>query len=422
MNQIIRYIRGNWYELLITFFIFTNLYPYTFNRYLYYVGIGMFLLKMVRYHVNIIGGSFMILVFLVWLWISAIINVVIDLRPILFTVIVIACSPLITSTRWHLYKKKLFRNLCIGFAATVFISLYARAMGVNYQVEYNMGGASMVTYGGVDEFSGFAKFPMWNSAAAAMSIIYFCYLLFRNRHRGKWLRGFYLFMVLASVYVCLISASRSAFAFSVAASGLLLFFLSSGFGKVTKYIFIFGIIITLTYPFFMHSARRMLQKQEAQDMSGNTSRDALWNQRMAEFYSSPIYGVGFAVHGTDEDNKQIGRVESGSSWLSILAQTGVVGFIIAIIIWVKTLVCYKRIRYDSFYVFVYATLIFFTLHSVFEGYMFQGGWYMCFVCWLTVGIVNEAAMYRGKLIGKRHRKRLVAKSRSTDVTAETPLS
>ncbi len=143
----------------------------------------------------------------------------------------------------------------------------------------------------------------------------------------------------------------------------------------------------------------MLQKQEHQEVTGKTSRDGLWAQREAEFLSSPVFGVGFAVQGVGEQ-RQIGRGESGSSWFSILAQTGLIGFVIAVILWSKVFTRLKRIDYDSENVLTYALFLFFTVHSILEGYMFQGGWYMCVICWLTVGIITEAKIYKKYLVKK----------------------
>ena len=204
-------------------------------------------------------------------------------------------------------------------------------------------------------------------------------------------------MFLASMYVCVISASRSAFGLAVVLSVALLKWLSPNFGILTKYVVIFGVIGVLSFPFFMDSATRMLQKQETQEETGVTSRDFLWAQRMAEFNSSPVYGVGFAVQCTDE-NQTVGRGESGSSRLAILAQTGVIGFVISLILWCKTFTRLRNIRYDNENVLAYALFLFFTVHSILEGYMFQGGWYMCVICWLTVAVVTEAKMYRKYLV------------------------
>ena len=352
--------------------------------------------KMTRYQVKFVNKNVIYVFFILAIWLSTIINVVFDLRPILYTLILIVAAPFITGVKWHLYKKKLLHNIFIGFACTVVASLVAKFQGVNYQVTKRLG-ESMIRYGGVDEFSGYAKFPMWNSAAAAVSMLYFAYLLFREGEKKRWTRIFYIVMFLASMYVCIISASRSAFGLAVILSVALLKWLSPNFGKLTKYVVVFGVIGVLSFPFFMDSAQRMLKKQETQEKTGVTSRDVLWAQRMAEFESSPIYGVGFAVHGIDE-NQIVGRDESGSSWLAILAQTGIIGFVIALILWCKTFTRLRNIRYDSENVLIYALFLFFIVHSILEGYMFQGGWYMCVICWLTVAVVTEAKMYRKYLV------------------------
>lgn len=396
MANILTYIKRNWFELLITFCLFSNLYSYTFPSYIYYIGILLIMYKMTRYQVKFVNKNVIYVFFILAIWLSTIINVVFDLRPILYTLILIVAAPFITGVKWHLYKKKLLHNIFIGFACTVVASLVAKFQGVNYQVTKRLG-ESMIRYGGVDEFSGYAKFPMWNSAAAAVSMLYFAYLLFREGEKKRWTRIFYIVMFLASMYVCIISASRSAFGLAVILSVALLKWLSPNFGKLTKYVVVFGVIGVLSFPFFMDSAQRMLKKQETQEKTGVTSRDVLWAQRMAEFESSPIYGVGFAVHGIDE-NQIVGRDESGSSWLAILAQTGIIGFVIALILWCKTFTRLRNIRYDSENVLIYALFLFFIVHSILEGYMFQGGWYMCVICWLTVAVVTEAKMYRKYLV------------------------
>lgn len=396
MNQITSYIKNNIYELLITFCLFSNLYPYTLPSYVYYIGILLMLIKMQKSNTRQIGRFSIYLFFIGAIWLSTLINFALDFRPLLYTIILIIAAPFMTSVRWHIFKKKLLHNIYIGFACTVIISLIAKVQGINYQVSMRLG-SSMMEYGGVDEFSGFAKFPMWNSAAAAISMLYFAYLIFNNKERSSKIRFFYILMYLASLYVCLISASRSAFGLAALLSLFLMKWLTPTMGKMTKYLAILACIGTLSFPFFMESASRMIQKQEHQEATGNTSRDNLWAQRKAEFLSSPIYGVGFAVQGVGTE-RQIGRGESGSSWFSILSQTGIIGFIIVLILWSKTFTRLKYINYDRENILTYALFLFFTVHSILEGYMFQGGWYMCIICWLVVGIINEAKMYRKNFI------------------------
>lgn len=402
-NTIKKYYRNNKMELLITFCIFSNLYPYNIPTFVYYIGLALLAFKMSRNKVHLESKYAIYIVFLALVWLSSIVNMVIDLRLILFTAILVMCGPFITSLRWHLFKKKLMYNFVIGFATTVVISLIAKVKGVNNQL-LRFGGESMMQYGGVDEFSGYAKFPMWNSAAAAISIILFAYLLFRNKGKSTKYQYILLFMLLASIYVCLLSASRSAFGLAVLASGLLFYWLSFNVKAIVKYAVIFGVIGILSLPFFMKGATRMMMKQEAQESTGMTSRDFLWNRRMAEFNSSPIFGVGYAVNGVGAD-RRIGRDESGGSWIAILAQTGVVGFAVALILWLRTFTPVKKVKYDPEYVLAYAIFCFFTVHTILEGYMFQGGWYMCVICWTCVGLLSEAQMYRKQLIALKQQGR-----------------
>ena len=243
-NTIKRYYRNNKIELLITFCIFSNLYPYNIPTFVYYIGLAFLAFKMSRNKVRFESKYAIYVVFLAVVWLSSIVNMAVDLRLILFTAILVMCGPFITSLRWHLFKKKLMYNFVIGFAATVIISLIAKVKGVNNQL-LRFGGESAMQYGGVDEFSGYAKFPMWNSAAAAMSVILFAYLLFRNKEKSAKYQYIFLFMLLASIYVCLLSASRSAFGLAVLASGLLFYWLSFNVKAIVKYAVIFGVICFL---------------------------------------------------------------------------------------------------------------------------------------------------------------------------------
>ena len=46
---------------------------------------------------------------------------------------------------------------------------------------------------------------------------------------------------------------------------------------------------------------------------------------------------------------------------------------------------------------IYAAYFFFIVHSIVEGYMFQGGWYLCFIFWLVIGLLIENKQY-GEII------------------------
>lgn len=140
----------------------------------------------------------------------------------------------------------------------------------------------------------------------------------------------------------------------------------------------------------------MMFKQEYQEEVGSTSRDGVWNDRMAEFKSSPLIGVGFGAHGVG-DEKEVGIVETGGGWISILAQTGILGLILALSIIFKAYTPIRKIRQDNSMMCIYAAYFFFIVHSIVEGYMFQGGWYLCLIFWMVIGLLIENKQY-GEII------------------------
>lgn len=143
----------------------------------------------------------------------------------------------------------------------------------------------------------------------------------------------------------------------------------------------------------------MLAKQEYQESIERHSRETLWEQRLEEFKSSPIIGIGFAAHGTEED-KTTSRVELGGGWIAVLSQIGILGAIIIAIINIKALLSFNATRNDYFMSYIYALYIFFCIHSIVEGYMLQGGWYMCIILWMTQGLLIEHKRF-GKLLTKK---------------------
>ena len=41
----------------------------------------------------------------------------------------------------------------------------------------------------------------------------------------------------------------------------------------------------------------------------------------------------------------------------------------------------------------FVILFYFCLHSLFEAYMFQAGWYMCLLFWMLVGVLDDFKEY-----------------------------
>ena len=389
MKKLIGYIRQNTIEIIISFCILSNLFGFFLPRFLYYIGLGLLAYKMTQMGVRKNKNSTLFTLFILLIIASSIINMMLDLRLVLFSFILILTSPIYTSLKWHLYKKRIMHTLFIGFVGVVLINYYAKLRGFNLRA---------LTQQWQDltdkQFSGYCDQPMWLAAAAAVSAIYCAYLVFSQRKKGKLQQYFYILLLLCSVYIIMISGSRAAFMAAMGSTCLTLYFLVKNKLRLIKYVVGSAVLVLVLSPIFFSRSTfgAMMAKQERQEEEGTTSRDGVWADRMAEFKSSPLIGVGFGAHGVG-DEKEVSRVETGGGWISILAQTGIIGLILALSIIAKAFTSIRVIRRDTSMICIYAAYFFFIVHSIVEGYMFQGGWYLCLIFWMVIGLLIENKQY-----------------------------
>lgn len=390
MFSLIKYIKGNYFELFITFLIFTNLFPIYFPNWLYYVGLGVILLKMLRCRVKLDKNNTISFILIGCAFLSSLMGGFLDFRLLLFILIIYITYPAYTSLRWHMFKKKLLKNFFIGYAFVTLISLFAKVLGINNRLL--KWSEDELAINAVHEFSGFASHPMWVSCAAALSALYFVYMFFTSETKSKFIKGFYCLMFFVSIYIIVISASRSALGLTIICTFLLLRWSLKKISKIAKYIVILGVASIIAFPILQDNMGSMIKKQNYQQETGKTSRDEKWGELIEEFKESPIIGVGFAVHGYG-NNKATGRYETGSGWLAILGQMGMIGFVTALLMWKRAITPLRILRHDKWMIMIYCAFIFFSIHSILEGYMIQCGWYLCLVCWMIVGVLIENKKY-----------------------------
>ncbi len=378
------FLTQNKLEIIITLLIFTNLFPAWCPRFLYYLGLLIIMIKTISSKRAANKKDTLFYIFIGCIWFSSIIGMSLDLRLIVFTTILYISLPS-NSIKWHQYKIKLLYNIFIGFGIATSINFYAKLRGINMIIQDEFSKAM----GRVAEFSGFANYAMWTSCAAAMSTLFFVSMAFRNSLQNKVLKYLCFIMILISLYITLISASRSAFFLSLLCSLVIIILQSQKSLSFIRNIIIIGITTFFFAPFLMENSGAMMHKKNGLEITvENTSRDALWSQRIAEFKSSPIFGIGFAAHGVGA-NKKVGRNESGGSFISVLAQTGIIGFTLILLIWFSATMLPNKVGRNPNMILLYGSFIFMSIHSIIEGYMFQAGWYMCLIIWLVVGVMIE---------------------------------
>lgn len=381
------------WEIFLSICLFSNLYP-DLPKYLYYVLWIAFIYAIIKMNTRNAGSRSKLAYGLIGLIIfSTTINAaLLDYRWIMMCIIlfITLCK---TSYRFYLFKERFLFVSLFGYAITGLLNNYAHIKNINYML-YNW------RYIGSEftlDFSGFTNHPMWLSAACGIGLIFLAYWMNLLWGKGKKLYALmFLSLMFLTLQTLVWGGSRSALGISIGASLLLIWLSNKNIGKTIIIFGAFAIMASVITPIILGDSERMQNKKggfNLTDESGETSRTALWDARFEEFSSSPLWGIGFGVTGVGDD-AQSGRAETGSGWLTVLSQTGAIGLVLALLLLKRAILPIKLLRNNSKMALYTALLAYMSLHTLFEAYIFQSGWYLCFVFWLTISILDDYRKYR----------------------------
>lgn len=305
-------------------------------------------------------------------------------RFILFTLLVVCVSPIITNVEAIRNRRNMFHMLLVVCVIIGVGSFFAKFLGINYMQRSRM---DVLAQAGT--FGGLTNHSMMLGPIAGIGALYMAYLAYTTKWRWYWI------IAALSTFSVMFSASRSAFASLIAGMTIMLFRLS---GSVNKFAITAVALIMLgmaSFPLWGGAMDVIIAKNEANIRAGGAtnSREKLWNSRMNEFYNSPVFGVGFAAidrqsSGDGGFEKRTGMVESGSSWLIILSMTGLLGALMLIPTLLKAYLTAYQDK-DQFSALVCGILTLFFIHMLAEGYIFYGGSQLAFMLWLTVGVAMD---------------------------------
>lgn len=127
------------------------------------------------------------------------------------------------------------------------------------------------------------------------------------------------------------------------------------------------------------------------------SRERLWHNRIEEFASSPLTGIGYANEFPSERNKgSLTEIEPGSSWLALMSYGGLVG--LGCFLWFSAGLARMlyRIRDDGRFPLCLAILLFLVINAFTEGWLMFAGSIIFPVFWLATSAVWAAADNRKK--------------------------
>ena len=235
--------------------------------------------------------------------------------------------------------------------------------------------------------AGLHESPNLMGVTSGLAVLWFALQILKNPNKG-----FKIILysgILLSLPLLLISASRAAFL----STGLSLLFIFILWTKSKLRLTVglsTGLIIVLVFfgqvlsP-FMEVMKAKAEVRANQDITGG--RAVMYKDNLKDFALNPLLGVGFYNVVNKEKTKinSDGSLEYPSGWLFILASTGLLGF----------RYFYKLIKEFVFQLNQGSSshlvdrnslvfLVFFFIHSNFEGYIYSAGGLLFFLFWVTV--------------------------------------
>lgn len=308
-------------------------------------------------------------------------------RFILFVINISFLSSLITSPTLIEIRKHMLYITLIGVRVIVVASFIAYFLGINLAVK-NIS----IDYRWA--FAGITSQSMILAPCCGICLIETLWKMLYGDFSKKQLL-IQCGLLIMTIWTILVAGSRGSLIAS-ALSIAVLFYYYPFKKRLLKYVTLISIPLTFLVPSYIYeNATYTINKKMISANNHNSltsSRDEKWEARLMEFKENPILGVGFAsqTHFTSDDNMQwiekTGSLESGSSWLSILSMTGILGFIIIAIFNIKMLSCLvKAIKRTPFYILHLCLLIFLLTHGIIEAWVLYSGGFIFYLYWLLTG-------------------------------------
>lgn len=249
-------------------------------------------------------------------------------------------------------------------------------------------------------FQGATVHSMIMGPVAAASNLFCLYQLQYKIRRG-WMKALYV-ALLGGGFLCILqTGSRSSLIGALVSAAAFLFFRhKDNVGQMVKKAMLCLVVLLLASPVWMPYTNKIIEKNAGDSSSLNTdSRSVYWEQRLVEWKSSPVYGIGFSTVDAEAEgstfDKETGGVETGSSWLSALSMTGILGFACVVGLFCSAFLRSWRLirRTAAVGAFLLSMLLFFIFHMMAEGYIFAGGNFLNTQLWLLLGVIFSVSQY-----------------------------
>lgn len=318
------------------------------------------------------------------------INYMSSLRLCLFFAMLCLLSPLVESASLRLFRDYMWRYLMFLCQFVVIMSL------VVYVIT--------VVFGDRGRLLLIVAHPIMLSTLAAMvGVVMTWRFLSRENRVSRLSQLFDALSLVAAIIVMVWGGARGAIISFVVAE-IYVFVTLSHRLRSGRWVLI-SVVAAIVFAIFIGGDVTYRVKKKFEIGKENNSiifsRKQLWKSRIEEFMESPVIGIGFtnatrysslvgnvrAVCINRPDRKE----EPGSSWLCVLSNTGIVGFML-LVCWNAELLRVVRRRRrngDINAVKFGALLLFFLVDGFFEGWVLYAGSFTFFLYWLLTSRIMD---------------------------------
>jgi len=315
-------------------------------------------------------------------------------RLISFIMVIGLIGPLVSSPKFYAFRYYAFSKANLAILVLGAGSFLTRILPLG--VPAGRGG-----------WSGLFVHTMILGPMAAIALMISLYLFYNEKIKENSIKKRIIFFQICiglSFFSILLASSRTAILACM--GGLLFFFYKVYQQKFAKFLYSIIIVVVLvsgSYPIWSQYTTGIQKKMESSEKQGDitATRSSIWQARLLEFSESPVFGIGFAhmkYTGKKDSERSEGKVEPGSSFLAVLAMTGIFGFLMIVLLLLNYLFFILRNQFDLLSTAVLGSLlIFFLIHMIAEGYILSSGGVLFFYVWLLLGNIE---MYKqtGKIL------------------------
>lgn len=334
-----------------------------------------------------INGVFLFLYLVLALNVT-VVNIPSFFKPVqrfcLFVLVTITTTSVIRSDVALRFRASLFRYVMYGLITLSIGSFFCFFLGINFMSRRNLMMTNFETYSSQGGWFGGLTTHSMLLGPISMIVALFFFVLYTDRREKIFLVMFFM-VVMSTVF----ASSRAALLGVTVAILYALFLGKFSYAMKRRVVGLLVICGLLTLPIAEVAFRGVVNKQQNREMQSDNinSRQDKFDYRIAEFKKSPLLGVGFCavdIEGGDGYSPYDGRIEPGTSHLSVLSMTGILGMMAYIIILYKAYTNARKAD-NAHSRFVLLCFIAFFVHAWFEGYVFSAGGFLSFLYWLIIG-------------------------------------